>query len=154
MRTYEIHVRDGAYTPRYNSVDEAAAEIRSPEDVTILPGEKVQIRTGIHVRLPTVEHVVMLVPARQMIDRDVLLFDANRLIDPNDQNEIMIKLWNTGEHDCVINPGDVIAKMTVILNSHGSYVTASWRDVVETEIEQWERAGVTFDEEKDTWNFR
>jgi len=158
-------------------MDDAAAEIRSPEDVTILPGEKVQIRTGLHFRMPTVEHVQMLVPARQMIDRDVMLFDSNRLIDTWDNDELIITLWNTSqEHDCVINAGDVVAKITVILNSHGSYLSAPWYIVVETEIEQWdeetkaliakeyapvEESGETSktgdgdeDEDEDSWTFK
>ena len=151
MKTYHVHVRPGAYIPRYNDMDDAAAEIRSPEDVTIEPGEKVQIRTGLHFRMPTVEHVQMLVPARQMMDREVMLFDSNRLIDTWDNDELIVTLWNTSqEHDCVINAGDVVAKITVILNSHGSYVTAPWNYVVETEVEDWDEETKKLTAEEDT----
>lgn len=138
LKSYWVHVRPGAYIPRYNDIHDAAAEIRSPEDITLEPGEKKQVYTGLHFKMPTVEHVQMLVPAKQMLDREVMLFDSNRLIDTWDGGELMVTLWNTSqEQECVINAGDVIAKITVILNSHGSYVTSDYNDVVVTEMEDW-----------------
>lgn len=137
MRTYHVHVRPGAFMPEYTDVHDAAAKIKSPEDYTILPGEKVTIKTGLHFRMPSVEFVQMLVPAQEMLRKEVMLFDSNRLIDTWDGGELSVTLWNTGVDECIINRGDVISKITIILNSHGSYVTAPWDMVVDTEMEQW-----------------
>ena len=152
--------------PEYQDVHDAAAEIKTPEDLTIGPGEKVKIKTGLHFRMPSVEFVQMLVPAQEMLDKGVMLFDSNRLIDTWDTGELTVTLWNTDKDECVLDRGDVIAKITVILNSHASYVTAPWDYVVESEVEGW-APELSYDDddgfstiptkntdEKDSWNFK
>ena len=73
--------------------------------------------------------------ARCLNRREIIVIDSNRLIDTWDTEELFITLWNTTDEEITVERGDVIAKITVILNSHGSYVTTPLQYILEEDVE-------------------
>ncbi|SFG49185.1 deoxyuridine 5'-triphosphate nucleotidohydrolase [Desulfotomaculum arcticum] len=90
-------------------IDLAAAIV---EPVTVEPGERVMIPTGLAVDIPTTEIVGLVFPRSGLAARHGLaLANAVGVIDSDYKGEILCPVQNNGEQPYQIKPGDRIAQL-------------------------------------------
>lgn len=96
-------------TPGAAGIDLAAAIV---EPVTVEPGERVMIPTGLAVDMPTTEIVGLVFPRSGLAARHGLaLANAVGVIDSDYKGEILCPVQNNGEQPYQIKPGDRIAQL-------------------------------------------
>src|SRR5271169_6167229 len=97
--------------PEYGSPGAAGADIRAGEPVTLLPGERAAVPTGISVEIPA-GHVGLLWPRSGLAVRHGIDTLAG-VIDSDYRGEIKVVLVNHGREAFQIAPGDRIAQLLV-----------------------------------------
>jgi dUTP pyrophosphatase len=83
------------------------------EDVTILPGERTKIPTGIAVALPIGYEAQIRPRSGLAIDEGITVLNSPGTIDADYRGEIGIILINHGETPFVVKKGERIAQMVV-----------------------------------------
>ena len=108
-------LREGAALPTYGTASSAGADLRACLDapVVLAPGETRLIPIGIAMEIP--EGYVGLVFARSGlgIKHGVVPGNCVGVIDSDYRGEIMIGLYNSGESEYTVQPGDRIAQLMV-----------------------------------------
>lgn len=99
-----------AYATSGSAGLDLAAAISEP--VTVEPGERVMIRTGLAVDIPSQEIVGLVFPRSGLAARHGLaLANAVGVIDSDYKGEIICPVQNNGEQPYQIKPGDRIAQL-------------------------------------------
>ena len=103
-----------AILPRRAHPGDAGYDLCALEAVTLGPGERAMVRTGIAIELPD-GHAGWVVPRSGLADRHGLaLVNAPGLIDPGYRGEVAVLLLNTDRGQRVtIAPGDRIAQLVL-----------------------------------------
>ena len=108
-------LREGAALPTYGTASSAGADLRACLDapVVLAPGETRLIPIGIAMEIP--EGYVGLVFARSGlgIKHGVVPGNCVGVIDSDYRGEIMVGLYNSGESEYTVQPGDRIAQLMV-----------------------------------------
>jgi len=106
----------GMTMPAYATEGSAAIDLRAAIDenspVTIAPGERALIPTGMAIS-PEAKDVVAIVAARSglAIKKGICLSNGIGVIDSDYRGEICVGLFNTSSEPFVVNRGDRIAQM-------------------------------------------
>jgi len=104
----------GGQAPLYATSGAAGADLYAclDDEMTIKPGERVGIPTGIAIELPG-PHVVALVFARSGLasKKGLALSNGVGVIDSDYRGEIKVLVVNLGQEDVKIQNGDRIAQM-------------------------------------------
>lgn len=102
--------------PRYATPGSAAMDLHAclDEPVTIPPGGRKTIPTGLAIALPS-PNCVALIYARSGLGIKHGIAPANcvGVVDSDYRGEILVGLQNSGESDFTIQPGDRIAQMMI-----------------------------------------
>lgn len=112
----KILLSRGMEVPTYATDGSAAVDLRAAlpenEPVTIAPGERALIPTGIAIA-PESHEVVAILAARSglAIKKGIRLSNGIGVIDADYRGEICVGLHNTGAEPFVVNRGDRIAQM-------------------------------------------
>lgn len=126
LETKIIDARLHDYLPKYATPEAAAIDLRacsrdgaqflSPK--TIYPGERVKVGTGIAVDVGSHGigwHIAaMLLPRSGLGSRGITLGNSPGLIDADYQGEITLAIWNSGEHEYVMQPLDRLAQLVFV----------------------------------------
>ena len=108
-------LREGAALPTYGTASSAGADLRACLDApaVLAPGETRLIPIGIAMEIP--EGYVGLVFARSGlgIKHGVVPGNCVGVIDSDYRGEIMVGLYNSGESEYTVQPGDRIAQLMV-----------------------------------------
>ncbi len=100
--------------PSRAHADDAGLDLKSNNDVTLAPGERAVIPTGISVALPA--NTVGLVCPRSGLaaKKGITVVNAPGIIDAGYRGEIKVVLLNTDStHECRIARGDRIAQLVI-----------------------------------------
>lgn len=100
--------------PAYALPGDAGADLRSTMDVTLPPGERVVIPTGVAIALP--DGYVALVHPRSGLaaKQGITIVNAPGTVDAGYRGEILVTLLNTDTTDAVtISRGDRIAQLVI-----------------------------------------
>lgn len=104
------------------------------EDVIILPGQTVKVKTGISVFMssPVEEHrmgsghtinfCAVIMPRSSLGCKGLRPRNVPGLIDADYQGEIILCMYNEGEEFVVIKPMDRIAQLVFMLSLHPSFM--------------------------------
>ena len=94
----------------YAHKSDAGMDIRSNENVTIMPRTRCLVKTGISVALP--EDIVMMVCPRSgmAIKQGVTVLNAPGIVDSGYRGEVGVILYNAGDESVEIKAGDRIAQ--------------------------------------------
>jgi dUTP pyrophosphatase len=95
----------------YSSKDAAGADLRAAEEVTLAPGERASVGTGVHLEIPT-GHVGLVWPRSGLAVRHGLDTLAG-VIDADYRGEVRVVLVNHGREPVRLAPGDRIAQLLV-----------------------------------------
>jgi dUTP pyrophosphatase len=107
-------VHPDAIVPARTRTGDAGYDLRATERVSIPPGGRRLIGTGIAIALP--EGVAGLVTPRSglAIDHGITLLNAPGLIDPNYRGEIKVILQNCGDSRYTVEIGDRVAQLLLV----------------------------------------
>ena len=123
----KIKLDPWATMPTMAHPDDAGWDLYAPEDVRILPGEIVTIKTGVHVQLPRATGGI--IKNRSSMFRRGIVTDG--LIDRGYTGEIGVTLINVGQYDCYIAKGDRIAQLVIV-----GVMRSSWELVDELDASE------------------
>ncbi|WP_421084633.1 dUTP diphosphatase [Rothia nasimurium] len=131
--TIEIKVLDeGIEPPTYAQPGDAGADLRSRVDVTLAPGERVLVPTGVAIALP--EGYVGLVHPRSGLAarHGITIVNAPGTVDSGYRGELMVCLLNTDrEVPFEISRGDRIAQLVIQKFETARFVVVDELDATE-----------------------
>lgn len=111
MKMQVTRLNDGAKLPYYAHAGDAGMDLFTIEAVTINPGERVQVRTGIAVAIP--EGYVGLIWDKSGLSHMYGLKTLGGVIDAGYRGEILIGLVNIGTVPHTFAVGDKVAQMLI-----------------------------------------
>lgn len=99
--------------PSYATVGSAGMDLRAAENLTIKPGARALVPTGLAIALPK-NHEAQIRPRSGLaVKHGVTVLNSPGTIDADYRGEIKIPLINHGLEDFVIIRGDRIAQMVI-----------------------------------------
>jgi dUTP pyrophosphatase len=99
--------------PSYATAGSAGMDLRAAEDLTLRPGARALVATGIAIALPK-NHEAQIRPRSGLaVKHGVTVLNAPGTIDADYRGEIKVPLINHGSEDFVIARGDRIAQIVV-----------------------------------------
>jgi dUTP pyrophosphatase len=107
----EIRVDGSGALPEYATDGAAGADLRAAESVTLAPGERAAVPTGITIEIPD-GHVGLVWPRSGLAVRHGVDTLAG-VIDSDYRGEVKVVLVNHGREPVAIAPGDRIAQLLV-----------------------------------------
>ena len=117
MTLYIKKIRENAVVPQFQSEQAAGADLCAciEEEITVAPGGRVLIPTGIAV-CPSEPDVVLLIAARSglAVKRGLTLSNGVGIVDADYRGEIQVGLVHLGADPVLIRPGDRIAQLLVL----------------------------------------
>jgi len=115
MELRVTRVRDGATLPRRAHEGDAGLDLFATCAVTIAPGERASVATGIALEVPA-GHAGLVLPRSGLASRHgIALVNAPGLIDSGYRGEVRVLLLNTDRDEAFrIAPGDRIAQLLVV----------------------------------------
>jgi dUTP pyrophosphatase len=101
--------------PNYESVNAAGMDIRAAvaEPITLKPGERTLIPTGLQMALPTGYEAQIRPRSGLAIKKGITMLNSPGTIDADYRGEVKVIAINHGEEDFVVNHGDRIAQMVI-----------------------------------------
>lgn len=113
MIKQEIHfeVVEGGHSPSLNTDKSAGIGIKSIESKVIAPKSSALFRTGLKVHLPS-ETVGLLLSDKMLNEKHAIR--AEGYISEDDEDEIVVRLYNNSLNCKRINSGDNIADLVVV----------------------------------------
>jgi len=102
----------GIQTPVYHRPGDAGLDLRASESITLAPGQRYPVKTGLHFAIP--DGVVGLIKDRSGLALKFGLHTLAGVIDSNYRGEIMVVLINLGEKEYQINVDDRIAQLILL----------------------------------------
>ncbi|MFH1903716.1 MAG: dUTP diphosphatase [Candidatus Omnitrophota bacterium] len=99
-------------TPAYHRPGDAGLDLRANESITLAPGQRYPVKTGLHFAIP--DGVVGLIKDRSGLALKFGLHTLAGVIDSNYRGEIMVVLINLGEKEYQVNTGDRIAQLILL----------------------------------------
>lgn len=121
--TVEVLLR-GAEAPQYAHPGDAGADLLSTDDVTLAPGERAIVGTGVSIALPD-GYAALVVPRSGLAARHgITLVNTPGTIDAGYRGEIRVILLNTDAAEpYTIAAGDRIAQLIVVPVTRARFVT-------------------------------
>lgn len=122
MRDIELKILDkriGAEfpMPRYATDGSAGMDLYAclDEHLHVAPGETHLVPTGIAIHLDDPHLAAMILPRSGLGHKHgIVLGNLVGLIDSDYQGQIFISVWNRGQQQFTIEPGDRIAQMIIV----------------------------------------
>lgn len=101
----------GAYMPERAHKDDAGLDLRSTIEVIIKAGEAAVIDTGVHIEIP--EGYVGMLKSKSGLNVKYSLLSEG-VIDSGYTGSIIIKLYNHGKCDMMVEKGDKISQLVIL----------------------------------------
>ena len=121
--------------PKYATSGSAGMDLRAniTEPITLAPGERALIPTGLHIALPVGYEAQIRPRSGLAIKFGITCLNTPGTIDSDYRGDIGIELINHGYEPFTVNDGDRIAQMVI-----AQYEQAEWDEV--NELDETERA--------------
>ena len=127
-------VREGVAIPEYATAGSAAVDLRcaADEDITIAPGERRLIPTGIAIA-PQTRGVVAILAARSglSIKHGITATNGIGVIDSDYRGEISVSLINVSDKPYTITRGERMAQLMFIPVMHANFLVTDELDSTE-----------------------
>ncbi len=113
LRVRRLHPDAALPTRAYEG--DAGLDLRALEALTLEPGERASVRTGIAVEIPHGQAGLVLARSGLAARHGIALVNAPGLIDAGYRGEIQVLLLNTDRRTAFsIRPGDRIAQLVLV----------------------------------------
>ncbi len=112
--------------PSYANPGDAGLDISAAESVTIAPGGRGMVRTGLKMQLPAGYEAQIRPRSGLAVKNGITLLNTPGTIDEGYRGEICVIVINHGENEFLIEPGMRIAQMVI-----APVVRAELEEVVE-----------------------
>lgn len=121
-----IEVSDQKWLPLYQTSGAAACDLYAAitESVTIEPGSRTLVPTGIKLALPDGYEAQIRPRSGLALKHGITLTNTPGTIDSDYHGEIQVILMNAGQEAFTVQPGDRIAQMVL-----AKYERAEWEQV-------------------------
>ncbi len=110
-------IGDTISLPRYATIGSAGLDLSAclEEPLAVPPGTRVKIPTGIAIEIPY-RHIAGLIFPRSglAVKHGISLANAVGVIDSDYKGEIIVAVFNQGEREYIINPGERIAQIVFV----------------------------------------
>ncbi len=125
--------------PKYTTAGSAGMDLRANinETVTLAPGERVLIPTGLHIALPVGYEAQIRPRSGLAIKHGITCLNAPGTVDSDYRGDVGVELINHGHEPFVINDGDRIAQMVI-----AKYERAEWEET--NELDETDRGNGGF----------
>lgn len=110
----------GGELPVYGSAGAAGADLRASEEVTLQPGDRAAVPTGLHLEIPS-GHVGLVWPRSGLALKHGLDTLAG-VIDSDYRGEVRVVLVNHGREPVTLAKGDRVAQLLVQRVEHVEFV--------------------------------
>jgi len=103
--------------PTYATAGSAGMDLRACLDqaLCLKPGDCELIQTGISIYIQDPTLAAVLLPRSGLGHKHgIVLGNLVGLIDSDYQGPLMVSMWNRGQEDFIIEPGDRIAQMVIL----------------------------------------
>jgi len=117
---------DDAVVPSYAHPGDAGCDLVAVEEVTIEPGGRALVGTGLALAIPEGHGGFVLPRSGLALKHGVTCVNAPGLIDAGYRGEVRVALLNTDPRDAyTVRPGDRIAQLVVLPVPHVSFVVVN-----------------------------
>jgi dUTP pyrophosphatase len=99
--------------PSYATAGSAGLDLRAAETLTLKPGARALVATGLAISLPENFEAQVRPRSGLAVKHGVTVLNSPGTIDSDYRGEIKVPLINHGAEDFVINNGDRIAQMVI-----------------------------------------
>lgn len=118
-------LRDDATVPSQAHEGDAGSDVYAVEGVTLGPGERAQVPTGIAIAIPEGCAGLLLPRSGLAHKHGITLTNTPGLIDSGYRGELRVLMLNTDRSESyTVEPGDRIAQLMVV-----PFVTPDWTEV-------------------------
>lgn len=112
--TIEMKVKCTGHKPSYANEFAAGLDLRANEEVTIKPGDIIDIKSMLAMEIPKGHFGMVVARSGLSYKRQIKLINDVGIIDEDYRGDIGIRLVNEGKEEYTIKPGDRIAQMIII----------------------------------------
>lgn len=128
LRFRKLH--DDAIVPTHAHPGDAGSDLHALDAVTLEPGARARVPTGIAVAIPD-GHAGLILPRSGLAHKHgITLTNAPGLIDAGYRGELQVLLMNTDRTaSYTVNPGDRIAQLVVV-----AFDSPEWVEVDEFDV--------------------
>lgn len=123
------HFDNNLPLPKYETTGAAGADLRASmpnqENMTIAPGKRVLVPTGLSYEIPEGYEVQVRPRSGMSLKTNLLIVNSPGTIDCDYRGEIKIIIGNFGDEDAVIEHGDRIAQMVIAPVTQATLVETS-----------------------------
>ena len=115
MKLHILRLPNGAdlLLPSYATPGSAGMDLRSAQNLVLVPGARALVATGLAIALPEKFEAQVRPRSGLAVKHGVTVLNSPGTIDADYRGEIKVPLINLGTDDFVINRGDRIAQMVV-----------------------------------------
>jgi dUTP pyrophosphatase len=115
MKLRFARLADGAHPPARAHDDDAGYDLHAAESVTLAPGERAGVGTGIAVEIPP-GHAGFVVPRSGLaLKHGISVVNAPGIVDSGYRGELRVLLLNTdSDEPFEVRPGDRIAQLLIV----------------------------------------
>ena len=99
--------------PAYETAGAAGMDLRAAEDMTLSPGARALVPTGLSIALPEGYEAQVRPRSGLAVKHGVTVLNAPGTIDSDYRGEVKVPLINHGQQDFVIGRGDRIAQLVI-----------------------------------------
>lgn len=112
----------GLPLPSYETAGSAGMDVRAAEDLTIAPGERGLVGTGLAFAIPEGYEIQVRPRSGLALKKGISIPNSPGTIDSDYRGELRVILLNHGESDFIIERGDRIAQIVVAPVQRGTLV--------------------------------
>jgi dUTP pyrophosphatase len=111
MKLFIKKMHENAVVPTFAHTTDAAMDLCTTVEITVNPGERVSVPTGIAMQIP--DGHVGLIWDKSGISQKVGLKTLGGVIDAGYRGEIFVGLFNTGKEAHTFTPGQKVAQILI-----------------------------------------
>jgi len=111
LRFKKVH--PDAVLPSYAHPSDAGMDVRSVADLTIAPGKRALVPTGLVMLLPPMYEAQVRPRSGLALKSGITVLNTPGTIDSGYRGEVGVILMNLGESDFIVKKGDKIAQIVI-----------------------------------------
>ena len=107
----KVMLDDFAFEPLRAHATDAGLDLRAAHGACVKAKQSATIQTGVHVELPPGTAGILVPKSGLMTKHDIISFGV---VDEGYDGQIMVHMFNLGNDDYTVLPGDKVSQMLVV----------------------------------------